>query len=308
MGSAGFGRLKRACAAFWVASGLWPGWVVAQQEPHFRVEVSLVRILATVRDESGAVVGDLNREDFQVYDSGILQEIALFERSSELPVSVVLLIDVSASVAVKLREGQAVVREFLEVLLEGGHPRDAVALYTFCHDVVAETGFTRDYRRLARLTSRLRTGAGTSLYDAVWFASRALEDRPGRHLILLVTDGADTTSVRTFQEALQAAHKADAVVYGILLVPVSSEAGRHLAGEHALISLATSTGGRVFKAFDLPGLRVALGGVLEEMRAQYLLGYYPRGVPEQPGGFHPIRVEVRRSGLQVLARSGYYRR
>lgn len=278
------------------------------REARFRVDVDLVRVVATVRDSNGAIVAGLGRDDFEIFDEGVPQEIAFFERESSAPLSLVLLIDVSASVAIKWKQEAESAAELLRALLVEGRGTDTVALYSFSHDVVVEVPFTRDLKRvLARLRS-LGRGAGTSLYDALYFASRALEEREGRHALVLVSDGADTTSAKTFHEALRAVHQADAVVYPVLVVPVESEAGRHVAGENTMALLAQSTGGRLFQASAGPGLQTAFRSILEELRSQYLLGYYARGVPGEPGQFHRVEIRVKRPGLQVFARSGYYKK
>jgi len=274
--------------------------------PQFRVDVNLVRLLATVKDGNGQLVGTLTREDFNIYDNGVLQEVALFAHDTEVPLSVALLVDTSGSTAIKLPEEARSVVSFLRSLLQEGNSGDRVALYSFSHDVVLERGFTRDSASLESELKRLKGEAGTSLYDAIYFASQALESRDGRRVVLVVTDGADTTSRHDFHAALEAAHAADAAIYGIVIVPVTSDAGRHIAGENAVTSLAVGTGGRVVAATWGDVLDSAFTDILRDLRTQYLLGYYPRNLPYTTERFHSIEVRTKRVGLQVFSRSGYY--
>lgn len=263
-------------------------------------------MLATVKDRNGQLVGGLSRDDFVIYDSGVRQEVALFSHTTETPLSVALLVDTSGSTAIRLRQETDSTVRFLNALFGDGNPNDQVALYSFSHDVMLVEGFTRDARALERSLKQLNGEAGTSLYDAVYFAARALESREGRRVILIVTDGADTTSARDFHGAVRAAHDADAAIYGIMIVPVTSDAGRHIAGENALISLSTGTGGRVFGATLGDTLDVAFTDILRDLRSQYLLGYYPRNVPYSREPFHRIEVKTRDPGLRVSTRTGYY--
>lgn len=298
-------RLMRCCAAVMVA-GVTSLTAQPSDPPRFRVDVSLVRLQAIVKDTSGQPVGDLTSDDFEIYDNGVLQRVALFAVDTQAPLSIALLVDTSASTAIKLREETQSVVRFLDALLEDGNPGDRVSLYSFSHEVVLERGFTRDTELLESELKQLKGEAGTSLYDAIYFASRALESRDGRRVILVVTDGADTTSGHDFHSALEAAHSADTVIYGIVIVPVTSDAGRHVAGENALTSLAVGTGGRVVAATWGDVLDSAFTGILRDLRTEYLLGFYPRNVPYSTERFHQIEVKTQREGLQVFTRNGYY--
>jgi Ca-activated chloride channel family protein len=125
-------------------------------------------------------------------------------------------------------------------------------------------------------------------------------------VVVVVTDGGDTTSVRDFHQALEAAQMADAVIYPVLVVPITNDPGRNTGGEHALTSLAKGTGGRVFEPTLGEALDQAFADLLRELRTQYLLGYYPKGVPPGKDRFHRLEVKVGRPDLRVLSRSGYY--
>ncbi len=280
----------------------------AQQEaePVFRSNVQLVRILATVKDQSGALVGSLEKGDFEVRDNGAPQQIAVFERQTDQPLSVAVLIDNSGSTAKDLKYETDSVTRFLRVLLKEGNPRDAVSLYSFNWEIVKQNGFTRNVAAVERTLRTLRGDAGTSLYDAILLASRDIEDRPGRKVLVIVTDGGDTTSHTDFQRATEAAQLADAVIYPVLVVPITNDAGRNVGGENALTTMAERTGGRVFA----PSLGAALDGafdqIVHDLRTQYLLAFYPKEEPLTKDRFHTLQILLPDPQLQVKARSGYY--
>jgi Ca-activated chloride channel family protein len=278
----------------------------ADDIPNIRVDVRLVRVLATVRDNSGALLGNLTKEDFRVLDNDTPQQIAVFERKTEQPLSVALLVDCSGSTAKDLKLEVDSVSRFVRALFKEGNPEDRVALYSFNYQVTSETAFVRNQ---AQLDSRLRTlhgSAGTSLYDAIYFAARDLENRKGRKVLVVVTDGGDTTSSKSYQAALNAAQLADSVMYPILIIPILNDAGRNLGGEHALTTLASGTGGRVFEPTLGTPLDKAFTDILEELRTQYLLAFYPKDVKLTKERFHHLEVQVARPGLQILSRNGYY--
>ena len=276
------------------------------QDPVIRVDVRLVRVLATVKDASGGLIGDLERKDFAVFDNGAPQEISVFERQTEQPLSIALLVDNSGSTAKDLKFEIDSVTRFLRALFREGNRDDAVAVFSFNYQIVKHTSFIRDSGRLERALRGLHGEAGTSLYDAIYLASGELQFRKGRKVMVIVTDGGDTTSAKDFQAALDAAQLADSVIYPILVVPVPADAGRNLGGEHALTSLARGTGGRVFEPTLGAALDDAFTGILRELRTQYLVAYYPQNVPLTKERFHKLEVRVRRPGLQILCRNGYY--
>jgi Ca-activated chloride channel family protein len=270
------------------------------------VDVRLVRVLATVKDGRGALLGDLTKNDFSVLDNGAPQQISVFERRTEQPLSIALLIDCSGSTAKDLKFEIDSVSRFLRALFKEGNPEDTVGLYSFNYQVTQETPFVHNQGQLDRILKVLHGSAGTSLYDAIYLASRDLESRKGRKVLVVVTDGGDTTSAKSYQAALNSAQLADAVMYPILIVPIANDAGRNLGGEHALTTLASGTGGRVFEPTLGMPLDQAFSDILTELRTQYLLAYYPKDVPLTKERFHRLEVRVARPGLQILARNGYY--
>lgn len=279
----------------------------AQETATFSVDVRLVNVIATVKDPSGKPVGDLEKKNFRVAAGGAPQEIAVFERHTDRPISVALLFDASLSVAKELKFEQDAAMRFLRSLLgSGANPLDAVAIYRFSSFVDKMQSFTGSLQRLREAVYLIRPESGTSVYDALYLAAEDLNGREGRKVIIIITDGGDTTSSTTYQEALEALHLADAVLYSIIVVPITSDAGRNLGGEHALRTLSGGTGGLWFRQHADKDLDEAFRQILRDLRLQYLIGFYPRGLPPGGGRFHRLEVEVDRPGVRVLARTGFF--
>lgn len=277
----------------------------AQNQPTFNVETKLVRLLVNVKDTSGKLVGSLERDQFTVYDCGVRQEISFFERYTTRPLSVALLVDTSGSTRKDWASETRSLKRFLDALFKEGNERDTAALYTFNYDIIAQSNFIRDARRLEERLRGIRPEGGTSLYDAIHFAATDLQSRDGRHVIVLVSDGGNTTSSKAFQDAREAAQRADAVMYPIVIVPITNDAGRNLGGEHALETLAADTGGRWFDPTIGDALDKTFTEILRDLRAQYMIGYYPRNLKDAPQ-FHTVHVDVKREDLQAQTRTGYY--
>jgi len=278
----------------------------ADDTPVFRSDVRLVRMLATVRDSGGALAGGLKREEFRIVDSGVPQELAVFEATTEQPLSVAILIDCSASTYRAKRTELDSVRAFARSLFAGGNAADSMALYSFNAVVTQETAWTRSAERVERALARLQSDGATSLYDAIALSAHDLAVRSGRHVSIVVTDGGDTFSKNNYQQALEAAHAADAILYAVIIVPVAEDPGRNTGGEHALISMAASTGGRAFLPGTQKELDEAFGEILRDLRTQYLLGYYPHGVASTRDRFHEVKLALARPGYTVSSRSGYF--
>ncbi len=278
----------------------------AQQQPVIRVEVNLVRIVATVKNQAGDLVGALRKEDFQVSDNGAPQEIAIFERQTDQPLSVALMVDTSGSTAKDLKYETDSALRFLKALLGEGNRDDTVSLFSFNWQISQNTNFTHSLVTLTNGLQKLHGEAGTSLYDAIYLASEQLESREGRKVMVIVTDGGDTTSSKNLKQALAAAQYADAVIYPVVVIPITNDAGRNIGGENALKFMADGTGGRTFLPSLGAELDRAFTDIIDELRTQYLLGFYPRNVPLTKDRFHKLEVRVKRPELRVSARNGYY--
>jgi Ca-activated chloride channel homolog len=295
-------------AALALVAGMILNVAVARaQNPVFKVDTRLVPLLVTVKDGAGDLIGSLSRTNFAVTDDNVPQEIAVFERQTAQPLSIALLVDISGSTAKDLRYETLSIAKFLQTVVEEGNPDDAAALYTFNYQVTLVNSFTRRIARIEESLKTLKAEAGTSLYDAVYLSTRDLRDREGRHVIVAVTDGGDTTSSKKFRDAEVAANRADTVFYSIVVVPISNPAGRNTGGEHALETLAVNTGGRVFYPTVGAELDRTFAEILRDLRTQYLIGYYPKGVASGDGAFHRVSVTIPdRKDLRTTTRTGYY--
>jgi Ca-activated chloride channel family protein len=273
----------------------------------FRTDVSLVHLLATVRNRAGQLVGTLAKEDFEIYDNGARQEIAVFERRTEQPLSVAVLIDVSGSTAKDIKYETDSAAKFLRALLHEGNPEDRVALYSFDDSVRLVEDYTHNYTSLEAQLRKIHGSAGTSLYDAIWLAAtEGLEARGGRKVMVIISDGGETTSIKDAHQALAAAQMADAVMYPVVDTPITNDAGRNTGGENALTFMAQGTGGRTFLPTTAAELDHAFASIINDLRTSYFLGYYPHDVPLTKERIHKLELRAKIPGLQVSARNGYY--
>jgi Ca-activated chloride channel homolog len=272
-----------------------------------------VNVFVTVTDQQGAPVGNLIKQDFKISEDGVPQKISIFSKESELPLSIVIAVDTSSSTRKDIRLELEAARRFIHSIVRA---QDGVAIYAFASSVTEVTPFTSNIKRIDAAIDQMRIGGGTSLYDAIYLAAKALINRQGRKVLVLITDGGDTTSSVNYQEALRAAQMSEALVYSLIDVPVESSAGRNIGGEHALIQISNDTGGKYYYAAGVAQLERSFAQISDELRTQYLLAYYP--VPRLAASdFRQIDVDAHPNGaadpkasdgekLIVRARRGYY--
>jgi Ca-activated chloride channel family protein len=277
-----------------------------QPDTTFKVDVKLVNVFVTVTDDHGSPVAGLKKENFELLEDGTAQTIKVFDKESALPLSIVMDIDTSLSTRKDLAIELSSARRFAHAILR---PVDGLSLYGFSEVVSEAVPFTSDLKRIDHGIEHMPLGSATALYDALYLGSQALESRQGRKVIVVITDGGDTVSRVSYQEALRAAQEAEAIVYSIIVVPIEASAGRDTGGEHALVQIAEDTGGKYFYATSVPQLDEAFQKISDELRTQYLLAYYP--TPRLAGtDFRRLQVVV--SGLpsvtafKVRHRAGYY--
>jgi Ca-activated chloride channel family protein len=275
------------------------------QEPAISVDVKLVNVFATVTDANGAPARTLTKDNFALFEDGVPQAISVFSRESQLPLSIVMAVDASLSTKKDLKLELVSARKFAHEVLR---PQDALALYQFSEVVEELVPFTADLKRIDAGIERVHVRSATAMYDAIYLGAEALYKRPGRKVMVIITDGGDTMSSTSYQEALRAAQQSEATVYSMIVVPIEASAGRDLGGEHALIQLSHDTGGKYYYADTLPRLEQAFQQISEELRAQYLLAYYPvRRIAETD--FRKIKVELKgpaTESLKARHRTGYF--
>lgn len=267
------------------------------------VDVNLVSVLATVTTADGAWVSGLQQSDFQILENGRLQEIKVFGKESDLPLQLCLLFDSSVSIATELRTQQEAAIQFLSSILR---PLDRVSVLQVSDEVDQLIRSSNRLERVSQAVRSIKPGGGTSLYDAVYLAAEILSNAQGRRVIVVISDGTDTTSRLQLKDCLRKAQNSEAVVYALVVQPIKSEPGRNLGGEHAMIYLAEKTGGRFFKVASPDSVRVSFDRISEELRTQYYLGYYPQPPAVPDGGFRRIEVRTSQPFHIVRAREGYY--
>jgi Ca-activated chloride channel family protein len=276
----------------------------------FKVNVKLVNVFATVTNGGGAPVSSLKQEDFQVFEDGKAQQIAVFHRESELPLSIVVAIDTSLSTRGDQKLELESARRFAHAILR---PIDGLSLFQFSEVVDQLTPFTADLHTIDRAINRVHSGAATALYDTLYLGSDALLARRGRKVMVVITDGGDTVSKTSYQEAVRAAQEAEVILYSIIIVPIENSAGRDTGGEHALIQLSRDTGGKYFYASGMSQLDAAFQQISDELRTQYLIAYYPN-TRLADSDYRRIEIKVdpatknypNPSDLSVRNRTGYY--
>ncbi len=255
-------------------SGQDPPPRAADTQTRIRVEVNLVDVICSVRDRSGQPITTLGKEDFEVYEDGQKQEIAVFERETMVPLDLALMVDSSLSTYKELKFERESAARFAADVIRG---RDRMALYQFADDVTELSGFTGQIAALQDASLRIAPEAGTALYDAILLGSQVLARQPPerRRVIVLVTDAGETTSTGTFDQARIEVAKAGAMLYTILIRPVKNESGRNTAGEHALITMTEYAGGRMFFPESYEDLDRIFSEISRDLHTQYRLAYYP---------------------------------
>ena len=305
--------MKAAAAAALAVIGI-PVWLSGQR---FRVEAEAVRVDVLVMNGNRPVAG-LTAADFELRDRGVPQRIDAIS-FEDVPLSVMMALDASSSVwgepLEDLRRAALAVTRLLRA-------EDRAALITFSHRLTRYADWTGDRQRLETAIARVEAEGATSLHDAAFAALTLRDDRPGRTVVLIFSDGQDTTGWLPGQYVLDAARRSDAVVYAVGLQNSLSERwpGHRFdfrsgvqpdipnvvpaaLWEPLLQALADETGGKYLRAERSDRLHDTFVQILNEVRTRYLLTYTPRKV--DAGGWHPIEVKLKDAKGSVSARRGY---
>jgi VWFA-related protein len=293
-----------------------------QQEPPqssapLQVQTTVVNVFTTVRDRHNGIISDLSKNDFKVFEDGVEQKISYFTKEVDLPLSLALLMDTSGSMQEILNAEKEAASNFVEEVM---HKKDEAIVMSFDTDVNLLADFSEDPGVLQHAIRRAEInvdatgvggtggtvpsrGGGTNLYDAVYLAAHdELTSEAGRKAIILLTDAEDTGSKLSENDAIESAQRADAVLHFILIIDPGASEGY---GPGVASKMAHETGGRVISVRNDEGLRKAFDTLAEELRSQYVIGYYPANT-KHDGTFRKIRVDVDRADLKILARKGYY--
>jgi Ca-activated chloride channel family protein len=267
-----------------------------------KVNVNLVNVLVSVLDEHNRPVADLAADAFQIFEEGVQQKIDVFETETKLPLDLALMVDSSLSTRIDIGEEREAANHFIQQVLR---PDDRLAVYAVDESVTLKAAYSSNVGVLQEAVRKIPDGAGTSLYDAIYLGSKDLQRRLGQHrrVIIMLTDGGETTSRTDFEGARKAAVRGEVLLYTILIRPFKSENERNTAGEHALQAITDTTGGAMFfpdSAKDLPAI---FDRINNELRTQYRLAYYPN--PRGPANtYRTIDVKVP-AGYKARHRTNY---
>jgi Ca-activated chloride channel family protein len=285
----------------------------AQQFPPLRVEVSLVSLTATVVDKSDKAITGLSKDDFEVYEDGALQNIAVFHNDETVPVSIGILFDTSGSMEDKIDDVQDAVVHFAQTT----NPEDDIFLIRFSSSVSLVLASTSDRNQIKRAVRSLEPGGSTALYDAIVEGLERLQSgKQRKKALLLVTDGRDTSSQTRFGEAVATAKQSEAIIYALGIGHGEKGSFGHLnrfedtVDIEALRQLAEPTGGRAVllqgkhKKNGVDQIDQAALEVSAELRNQYTLGYYSTNKAKD-GTFRRVEVKAKNPNYIVRTRIGY---
>jgi VWFA-related protein len=286
-----------------------------------KITTEVVNVYAVVRQKNGRLIPDLNKDDFDLEEDQKPQVIRYFARETDTPLTMGILVDTSPSqgrvLEVEKSEAEAFLREVMR-------PKDLTFVMHFDVEVELDQDFTADFRRLDKAIDEAEINGGgarpmpgtfpsgdaagaTHLYDAVYLSARELlKNEVGRKVLILLTDGEDQGSKVKLEAALEAAQKADIIIYSVNIHDRGFYArqGMGYGGESYLHKLSDATGGRVIDA-NSKDSSAAFQQIANELRTQYLLGYTPTNT-KLDGTFRRIEVKVHASDAKVDARRGYY--
>lgn len=298
------------------------------QEPvaTLRKDVNVVNVFFNVKDKHAAIIPDLTKADFDLFEDGKPQNIKYFSKESELPLTIGMMIDTSPSQMRVLPAEQEAGAEFLKEVMR---PKDLAFLLSFDVEVDLLKDLTSNPREIEKAMSKTRINAGggsrtsipgvgqgpipgmgtpkgTLLYDAVYLASReVLSHEVGRKAMILLTDGQDQGSNTRLTEAIEIAQKADAIVYVILVADKGFYGGGYY-GDREMRKLTEETGGRVIDVGNHPEkLPDAFKQLSFELRNQYAIGYTPTNETKD-GGFRKVEIRAKVKDSRIQARKGYY--
>jgi VWFA-related protein len=274
-----------------------------ESQTTIRAEVALVNLVFTAVDKNGRPVRGLRPEDFQVFENKQPQKIEYFSdlsKGSDVPLTIALLIDTSGSVKDKLEYEKTTAAEFFTEILRPN--KDLALIIQFDSDVNLVQDFTQKQSDLLNALNSLRAGNSTALYDAVYLAAEEkLRDETGRKVMVVITDGEDTSSKLKKEEAIEAAQRSDVLIYGI---GVKSDEFPSNFG--VLKKFAEETGGIFFSPHArLAEIQTAFRAIGEDIQGQYSLAYSSTN-KKKDGTFRAIDLRCKAGGVRIRVRKGYY--
>ncbi len=267
----------------------------------FRAGIDLVQMSATVVDEDGRLVGDLRREDFEVFEDGQRQTVTHFTRD-RIPLSLGVVLDVSQSMyGQRIDDARLALDRFLADLLD---PEDEVFIIVFNHKPRVVVPWTRGPRQLRNRLDDILPYGGTSIYDAMMEALPMFDVRQyQRAAVVLISDGSDTGSHANVRDVRRLLRRSDAFVYAIAIDAPDTRPINDRVNPYALREMTTESGGYTEVVHDSPELGPATARIADELNHQYTLSY----VSSRPadGSYRSIRVRIVGKEYRVRTRRGY---
>jgi VWFA-related protein len=290
-----------------------------QSQQPLKVQTTLVNVFVTARDKKNGIVSDLTQNDFKIFEDGQEQEIAFFQKDVNMPITLGMLMDTSGSMDRVIGAEQDTASRFLREVMR---KKDEAMVISFDFDVDLLADFTEDTNVLERAIRRTTVNSvggggvvtpgtipqgnnagGTDLYDAIYLACHdELATEAGRKAVIVMSDMEDTGSKLRLQDAAEACQRADGVIHVLLISDPGATFG---VGPGVARKMADDTGGRVINVHNEKTLEKAFDVISEELRSQYVVGYYPTN-EKRDGTFRKIKVDIARPDVKVLARRGYY--
>lgn len=315
-------------ATFLVLAGVATCWKTVRAQDvtdmPIKVDVDVVSVLAAVRDKHGAFVNNLTKDDFQIYEDGKLQTLKYFSRETDLPLTIGMLVDVSASQGNLIETERNAASVFFNQVIK---KRDQAFLISFGADSELLQDLTNSTKLLQKGLNEMKPnfgfsgihpstvpGAdrphGTVLFDAVYLAaSDRLLHEVGRKCMVLITDGGDQGSKVNWQKATEAAQKTDSVIYSVYYVDSGfyTRGGFGIGGgdKGVLKKMSDETGGHVYEVDRKHTLNNVFDELQQEMRSQYAIGYVPTN-PNKDGSYRKLDIKLKDKEMKIEARKGYY--
>jgi Ca-activated chloride channel family protein len=290
--------MKRLAILAMLAAVLATAAVLAQQQPPFRATVQTVAVYASVLDEAGRLVPNLERDHFEILDNGVPQPITIF-RSDVQPIKVVVMLDTSGSMTLHLKLLKQAAEQFVLRLL----PDDRARIGSFSDKIILSDTFTGNRDDLIRiLHNDIQYGNPTHLWDAIDYSMTALSREEGRRVVLVFTDGADAYSKKaSFNEVVSRAQNEEFMIYAIGLQGMIPGQGM-TRPDKGLRKLAEETGGGYFELKGTAELGATFTRVADELHRQYVLAFSPTNLD---GKVHRLDVRIKVPGMTARARKSY---
>ena len=297
---------RRAAA---ILAGVVALTAVVSARQVFRTSTDLVLLNVTVADAAGHLVSGLNKEDFEIFEDGVLQVVSNFSREP-LPIALSIALDTSTSMERKLPVAQEAAIGFVRRL----GPRDVAQIIDFDSQAQILQAFTNDQAALEQAIRKTQAGGSTSLYNALYTAISELKTVKGatptevrRQAVVALSDGEDTSSLVTFEDVLDLAKRSEVAVYTIGLRNKEELAinGKWNEADYILKTLAQDTGGRPFFVADVSQLPAIYGQIADELGNQYSVGYISKNT-KHDGAWRKINVRITRPNVVARTKSGYF--